>query len=596
MTDDLRDLLARAGRDEASAARREDFHGAFGDAVRGRVRRRRAVRAAGVGSVAAVSVGAIAFGAVRLPGMTDAGPLSSGDCPPGTVASSASAGATGAPALEWSVAPPVSVEFDGKTYTVSSTSGASAELFVEDGRLSVSDLGGESELREQDGTYTIELSDGMLVRAELDTDSGELIAWADGEDAPSAVIEVDAAAPDVVCVTPEPSPPSEAAVNACVDGRWHIDAEVLRPDLVYGVTNTEDPDSQASSTPGVAIQPMLLDQRVITVVLDAGTGEPLAMLEAAEPEQELLVRLSEGDALRVAKNGDGTFAFQLLDGRWMTVTDDDGPWNGQDVVALSGQMPRAVSASAAPDDGLAWTDLARELADDFDLEWPESPWVCDAAGSVDDGTDGATTSPSPAPSPSPGIDPAAASSPYQCGYVFETAERRTSEWAVTNAQWRDGDAVWTMLEDWYGGSLRSFLVEPSGPAATFDADGTFFDARGAMPGNGGLGSDSGDGIFHDVWQYDGMGSQSLTFVAALDGRVIAVADPTPQPSGMLVDKNEADAPTSAVLLDASALVPCPSVSPDQVAEADIVAVTAAAARDDEGAIEVQYAWETMGRP
>lgn len=677
MTDDLRDLLARAGRDEASAARSEDFHGAFGDAVRVRVKRRRAVRAAGVGSVAAVSVGAIAFGAVRLPGMPDAGPLGAADCPPGTVASAVGVGAgtassepaavptahaidvtserdretwllyddvaqevalevaevregvievteTGGqpyrlqpsetglfafeapsggwvtftpgetPALVWSLAAPVTVEFDGSGYTVSSASGASAEVFVEDGELSMREPGGHSALRAQDGAYTIELSDGATVLAQVDPASGGVIAWMAEDNAESGVAVVTDAEPGFVCVTPEPSPTPSTAVDACADGSWRIDAEVLRPDLVYGVTNTEDPDSQESSVPGVAIQPMLLGQRVITVALDASTGVPLAMLEAAELEQELLVRLSEADALRVAQDSDGTFTFQLLDGRWMTVADADGPWNGQDVVGLSDSMPGAVSASAAPDDGASSTEFSRELAEDFDLEWPASPWVCNETRTGDHGgaSGEATVESSPAPSSNGGEGWTAASTPYQCGFRFDADQQEHSDWAVTSVEWLEPEEAMQQLTDLYGDPSAVDAGPVADSVLRIEADGSMIAGEAA----GELGSfDPGrEGSQLQPWGEE-FESTSIAVVQVVDGEVVGR---TPVDSrgdeGWLVDRSTGGSAAFGLLLDMDALSTCDGAD---AAGADLYAVAAAATVDAYGTIAGPvYSWQKIDTP
>ncbi|WP_084104539.1 hypothetical protein [Demequina sp. NBRC 110056] len=78
--DDLRDLMRATVTADAAATRGDDLADALGGAVRGRVRRRRAARAAGIGSMAAVSVGAVAFGAAKVPTLV-AEPISGGLVP-----------------------------------------------------------------------------------------------------------------------------------------------------------------------------------------------------------------------------------------------------------------------------------------------------------------------------------------------------------------------------------------------------------------------------------------------------------------------------------------------------------------------------------
>ncbi|WP_297084313.1 hypothetical protein [uncultured Demequina sp.] len=80
--DDLSDLMRTAVRADAARTSGGDLADAMGGSVRGRVRRRRTARAAGVGSVAAVGVGAMAFGVMRLPGVVgEAAPMGSGVAP-----------------------------------------------------------------------------------------------------------------------------------------------------------------------------------------------------------------------------------------------------------------------------------------------------------------------------------------------------------------------------------------------------------------------------------------------------------------------------------------------------------------------------------
>ncbi len=63
---DFRDLMIAQMDDAAAAFAAEDFAAGYGRGVVGRVRRRRTVRAVGVGGVSAVAVGGLAFGGSQL--------------------------------------------------------------------------------------------------------------------------------------------------------------------------------------------------------------------------------------------------------------------------------------------------------------------------------------------------------------------------------------------------------------------------------------------------------------------------------------------------------------------------------------------------
>lgn len=67
---DFRDLMHAQMDDAAAGFAGEDFAGGYGRGVVGRVRRRRTVRAVGVGGVSAVAVGALAVGSTQLLGGT----------------------------------------------------------------------------------------------------------------------------------------------------------------------------------------------------------------------------------------------------------------------------------------------------------------------------------------------------------------------------------------------------------------------------------------------------------------------------------------------------------------------------------------------
>lgn len=118
------------------------------------------------------------------------------------------------PALDWTLEVPVMVQDDGERYQLSSATGATVTVFVEDGQLFVNEPGGFSGLRARDGVYSVPLSDGSEVSVEVDAESGGIVVMSTPDVGTMSIADhaelsfatpTATPQPTVTCITPEPT-------------------------------------------------------------------------------------------------------------------------------------------------------------------------------------------------------------------------------------------------------------------------------------------------------------------------------------------------------------------------------------------------------
>ncbi|GMA35829.1 hypothetical protein [Demequina litorisediminis] len=297
---DLRDLL----HGEMGGGEGSDFAHRHGAAVRGRVRRRRVVRAAGVGSAAAVSAGVLAFGGVALA--------------QGRSASLAPAGQSASPS-------------SGACLDVS-TGSADEEITISLGPET--SLPASTAARDQWSVF-----DGETGLTTLqDAASGAVLAvistGADGD------LVVQIAADAAVAVTPDED---GVAVFRIADGSWvtwdanlnvQLDRTEEMPDGVSEAVPAEPsayPEAGYACAPEVALAP----DEALYASLEVGTDRVLTLLMPRADGTAVLTR-EDGTTEVLQPTEEGTFTFDDIDADGVTthVTVDPDPAQGESSVTV----------------------------------------------------------------------------------------------------------------------------------------------------------------------------------------------------------------------------------------------------------------------
>ncbi|MFV0284807.1 MAG: hypothetical protein ACK5IM_00275, partial [Demequina sp.] len=273
-------------------------------AVRGRVRRRRVVRAAGVGSAAAVSAGVLAFGGVAL-----AQGRSASLAPAGQSASPSSGACLDVPTR--SADEEITISLGPETSLPASTAAPDQWSLVD----------GET------GLTTLQDAASGAVLAVIST-------GADGD------LVVQIAADAAVAVTPDED---GVAVFRIADGSWvtwdanlnvQLDRTESMPDGVSEAVPAEPsdyPEAGFACAPEVALAP----DEALYASLEVGTDRVLTLLMPRADGTAVLTR-EDGTTEVLQPTEEGTFTFDDIDADGVTthVTVDPDPAQGESSVTV----------------------------------------------------------------------------------------------------------------------------------------------------------------------------------------------------------------------------------------------------------------------
>jgi hypothetical protein len=269
----------------------------------------------------------------------------------------------------------------------------------------------------------------------------------------------------------------------------------------------------------------------------AGDGGEFAKVERIG--RELVVALDDGTVQNLQPGADGSYTVTLPSGETYVVTLDP---------SLNQLEIRSMTA-----------------ANDVATPSPEPTVTCVTSSPEPSASASNSENPSPTPSSSPAVSAAATampnlawewdpsapdSTPFQCGFNFPADQSGTDSLSVSGAHTSHG-AIRATFEDWYGGD----------EAQTMGLGDDSFLAWHALAR---LNGTARDVSVVDPRSRDASNSPlGFSFVLAKDGVVIATVVPAADGaiSGMLQDRNEADAPFEAFLWNKSeAFTDCPGVT------------------------------------
>lgn len=293
-------------------------------------------------------------------------------------------------------------------------------------------------------------------------------------------------------------------------------------------------------------------------------------------------------ALTVALAGPGQFTVTAPDGTMQTFALGD---DGVATVDWSGQVVAAMDMS--DDSSSRSVQIDRDVTSPVDGTVTAAAFCLPAPLAGEDGATDASLLASQAPIAS------GAQSPFECGYRLPSLEAGDESWRIEQAEWLDRAGAYSSLQAWYSDPVSTFLAEAEGPVAHAAAGGDFLSGSAAADGPGESGivrpgdTDSGSQLL--VAGFDTLTSEMLSFVATVDGVVVATPSPGAASDGqIIVDRDDDSAPQEAFLIDEGALVACPGAEafwPDP--DAQIVAVAGVAARVGTALDGPVYAWQTL---